>query len=309
METSRNNKLFNILDLKIQQLQSAGIIQKLIKDREKIFIHRNYIKPKMLTKEYLRDIYPKSFPEGPKVLTMEHLEAGFFVWLTSLTLALITFILELINRLIDFLVVKNILTAFYALNSLPLQPRKRFIKHAEEVSSNQNDIHINLIKTSFIIDEIPAILDGEQLNLAEIFLTSIEVSEDPDDEKLNLIDISSIEASEDSNDEQLNLVGISSIEVSEDPDYEQLIIIEKPSTEVSEDPDHEQLNLAEISSIDVSEDPDDKQVNLIKRPSISIEEFEDQFDKIKEINHKHELDSVEELFNVIIEDKHLLEEA
>lgn len=108
-----NNKLFDVLDLKIQQLVAAGIIDYHLNVNKKLLDPNYYKKPKLLTREYLEKIYVKSFPEGPQVLTLEHLEAGFVVWLCCSSLALLTFVCEWILLLKDCLLIKYILSAFY----------------------------------------------------------------------------------------------------------------------------------------------------------------------------------------------------
>lgn len=165
--TGRNHKFFDILDIKTQQLQSAGIIDNFIRNIIEMVNPKGYKKPDAYTKEYLRDVFPKSFPRGPKVLKMETLEAGFVVWLVSLTLAVTAFILEWINRQTMFLVAKNILAAFYEQRILQSKPRKIIAKHCEdanvvvieiraylvEASTSQDDDQISLIESSLILPE------------------------------------------------------------------------------------------------------------------------------------------------------------
>lgn len=138
LETPRNHMLFNIFDLKMQQLLAAGIIQLLMKKHERLD-PESFKKPQLLTKEYLRDVYPKLYPKGPKVLTMEHLEAGFVVWMASLLLASITFMLEWINRMADILVIKFILTAFYEEKKLQFSPRTILIGYVKLLNQLRNE--------------------------------------------------------------------------------------------------------------------------------------------------------------------------
>lgn len=83
-EVPRQNKLFEILDRKIQQLFATGIISHLID---------------LVMKDANPKRYSHLYPDdGPKVLTMEHLQAGFKIWLFSLSLAIIAFIVEWLSR-------------------------------------------------------------------------------------------------------------------------------------------------------------------------------------------------------------------
>lgn len=110
METPRNSKFFEILELKYLQLTTGGIINYHI-DYHKKFLDPNYYKkPKSFKKEYLHSTYSKMFPEGPKVLTMTHLEAGFVIWLGSLFVSFTVFLIEWLMRAKDcfiFLLVFN----------------------------------------------------------------------------------------------------------------------------------------------------------------------------------------------------------
>lgn len=118
MEMLHNNKLFDAFDMKTQQLVAAGIIGHHINVFENVFNPNYYKKPKLLTRQYLEIVYIKSFPEGPHILTWEHLEAGFVVWLCCLLFALLAFIFEWIIRLKNFFVVKYIFFSFYEMKRL-----------------------------------------------------------------------------------------------------------------------------------------------------------------------------------------------
>lgn len=76
-----NHKLFESFDKKLQQLMTGGII-----DHYREYYHE-YSSPKR---------YDYLYPVKPKVLSLQLLEAGFVVWLVSLLLSVIVFILELI---------------------------------------------------------------------------------------------------------------------------------------------------------------------------------------------------------------------
>lgn len=99
----RHHFLIEPFDHKIQQLFEAGLISKF---REMIG-YGGYLNPKH--PEYLRykELYE---PDGPQVLTMEHLEACFVIWLVSIVIAVVAFALEWICYLIER-TLKNSFTA------------------------------------------------------------------------------------------------------------------------------------------------------------------------------------------------------
>lgn len=90
----RNHKLFDIFNRKIQQLLTGGIINHFTDEWFK------YLDAKR---------YAHLYPEGPKVLTMKHLEAGFVLWLVSISFAIMAFSCEWIIRLKNFCVMKCVL--------------------------------------------------------------------------------------------------------------------------------------------------------------------------------------------------------
>lgn len=96
----RNHPFFEEFDRKFQQLFTGGLINQ-------------------YTEEYFETLNPKRYEhlypgDEPQVLTMKHLEAGFVVWLVSLSFAIIEFIIEWIIQLEEYLVIKFILSTFYA---------------------------------------------------------------------------------------------------------------------------------------------------------------------------------------------------
>lgn len=113
MEMPRNNKMFEAFDLKTQQLFVAGIIDFYVAVNNEFLDPNYYLKPKLLTRKYLETVYVKSFPTGPQVLTLEHLEAGFVVWLGCLLFALISFVIEWIIRIKDLYIINCIWSSFY----------------------------------------------------------------------------------------------------------------------------------------------------------------------------------------------------
>jgi hypothetical protein len=109
----RNHKLYTNFNRKIQQLIESGITEKYKNEHKKIFDPKFYEKPRLPHKKYLETTWRKSFINEPKVLTMKDLEFGFAIWLGSLTLPLIGFILEWLNRLKNLLVMKFIFAAYF----------------------------------------------------------------------------------------------------------------------------------------------------------------------------------------------------
>lgn len=68
---------------------------------------------KFLNPKRYKELYPDLYPEGPQVLTKEHLEAGFVIWMVSIVVAIAALILEWFIRLKDFFIVKFLFLAFY----------------------------------------------------------------------------------------------------------------------------------------------------------------------------------------------------
>lgn len=84
MSFKANDKFYETFNRKFQQMFTAGLIDHF----------KAYNKEKMNPK-----LYAHLNAGGPQVLTMEHLEAGFVVWLVSLSFAVLAFILEWIVKL------------------------------------------------------------------------------------------------------------------------------------------------------------------------------------------------------------------
>lgn len=91
-------KTLDIFDEKIGQLLEAGIIDYFNTE------HTEYVNPKR---------YDHLHPNGPKVLTLGHLRAGFVIWLVSVMFAILVFFLEWMIRLINLLIVHYLFSAFY----------------------------------------------------------------------------------------------------------------------------------------------------------------------------------------------------
>lgn len=97
--TPTDSRLLSVIDRKLQQLFVGGLIEH-------------------YDSEYKEKINPKRFlhlqdPTGPKVLTLEHLRAGFVVWLVSIVFALAVFSFEWMSRIWKYLIFKHILRSFY----------------------------------------------------------------------------------------------------------------------------------------------------------------------------------------------------
>lgn len=151
MEMLRNHKLFDAFDLKTQQLFVSGIIDyHAAFDREHSKL--NYYKPpKLFTKEYLENTYPKSFPEeGPNVLTLEHLEAGFVIWITCLCLTLTVLLCEWLFILKEFILLRHIFGSFYHMRKSQLKYQTLFkVPEAEDDNPTNNFGEAKLIIESF----------------------------------------------------------------------------------------------------------------------------------------------------------------
>lgn len=96
----RNHKLFEVFDEKIQRLLTAGIID-----------HYTY--------EWFRFLDPKRYKHlkhyEPKKLKMDQLEAGFVVWLVSIAIAFVVFIVEWLIQLRKYLVFYCMISAWFNL--------------------------------------------------------------------------------------------------------------------------------------------------------------------------------------------------
>lgn len=100
----RNHKIFEIFDKIIQELESSGHI-KLYRLLFSMMENPKY--------------YERGIPiEGPKILTMEDLKAGFVIWLISLVISIIAFIFEWIIRSGEHIIWRLIMSSFYELRYL-----------------------------------------------------------------------------------------------------------------------------------------------------------------------------------------------
>lgn len=104
--------LVDVSDDKLQQLITGGLIDFYDSD------YRDYINPKR---------YDHLHHRGPQVLRMEHLSAGFSVWLVSVAAAMISFVIEWIFRLKEFLDFTFILKGFYQMKQQEMRKNKKAI--------------------------------------------------------------------------------------------------------------------------------------------------------------------------------------
>lgn len=104
VQFAKNHKLFNIFDAKMQQLFESGLVNVFAEPWFK------YLNPKHPWYKHLRNLN-----EGPKVLTLEHLQAGFIVWLCSLSFAFAAFGFEFIFKYKDCLIIQMYYLYYYYL--------------------------------------------------------------------------------------------------------------------------------------------------------------------------------------------------
>lgn len=97
----RNHKFYEAFDEKIHQLWTYGLIERYLSAYQKFGDKKFYKKFRHL---YLTD--------GPQVLTMKHLEAGFVICLIAVAFSLLAFAMEWSVKLRDFLVFTNIFATF-----------------------------------------------------------------------------------------------------------------------------------------------------------------------------------------------------
>jgi hypothetical protein len=94
----RHEPFFEKFDEKFQQFFTAGLFEYYALEWYK------YLDPNR---------YKHLDKHEPQVLTLTHLEAGFVVWLASLSVAILAFVMEWAISLKNFLVFKLVLRAFY----------------------------------------------------------------------------------------------------------------------------------------------------------------------------------------------------
>lgn len=96
------HRFFEDFEEKTQQLITAGIVNYHLDS----WIHND-------DKKKFEHLY--AYLKGPQVLTMAHLEAGFVIWLVSVSLAIFSFLLEWLLKLGEFLLVRLTLQKLFEL--------------------------------------------------------------------------------------------------------------------------------------------------------------------------------------------------
>lgn len=108
-----NHQFYNTFNRKIQQCVTGGIIDHLRSNWTKYLEHKRYA--------HLYTVHPK-------VLTLQTLEAGFVIWMVSLSLSIIAFVLEWIFTIKDVFLFKYIFDIFCHVNvsNFGFKPLKDF---------------------------------------------------------------------------------------------------------------------------------------------------------------------------------------
>lgn len=78
-----NHKFSDIFNKKLQQLFEGGLTSR-------DDINKDYT----MSQKFYSDYNPELYYDGPEVLTLEHLEAGFVIWLCCIVISIISFIIE-----------------------------------------------------------------------------------------------------------------------------------------------------------------------------------------------------------------------
>lgn len=86
-----------IFDEKIERLLEAGLID---------YFNSDYLEQIKINSKR----YEHFHPEGPEVLSLEHLRAGFAIWLGSIIFAMLSFVGEWVVRLKDFLIFRGLIS-------------------------------------------------------------------------------------------------------------------------------------------------------------------------------------------------------
>lgn len=98
MAFPRDHRLFPIIDKKIEQLITGGILNYYQDDL------LEFLKPKR---------YEHLYPKMLRVVSMKDLEEGFVVWLISVSVACIAFVFEWLMTFYVYIVWKRILAEMY----------------------------------------------------------------------------------------------------------------------------------------------------------------------------------------------------
>lgn len=120
----RENLMLETFDEKFQQLVVGGIID---------FYDRDYL-------DFLNPArYEHLHQKGPKVLTMENLNAGFTVCCVSMFLAFFAFIWEWFSRFLEFIVIKSTFNAFFQTKIQESRTKLSFKIESKDLVENESD--------------------------------------------------------------------------------------------------------------------------------------------------------------------------
>lgn len=130
----KDAKTLNIFDGKIEQIIEAGLIDYFNGD------YSEHVNPKRY--EHLHTV-------GPEVLTLQHLRAGFIIWILLVVVAILTFVGEWIVILKDLMIILSLFTAFYETqipNTSKSSPRRNiaFLRNRSTVISNMEVIDLEM---------------------------------------------------------------------------------------------------------------------------------------------------------------------
>lgn len=119
-----HHKLYQIFNDKTQQLFESGIFQRYSYGSDR------WLDPKR---------YAHLYRDEPQVLTMNNLEAGFIIWLASLSLTLFAFVCEWIIRIMEFVICKSIFKAFYK-QQMNLSAHQSFLERTASAHSKVSKV-------------------------------------------------------------------------------------------------------------------------------------------------------------------------
>lgn len=117
----RNHRFYESFNEKIQQLVSAGIIDHLGG------YDKDLVNPKRFAKLNLDQVQP---------MNLQHLEAGFVIWMISLMIPVTVFIFEWIIRFKDFIVFRFIFVAY--IKTLERDLQNRHLEVQKKIESINN---------------------------------------------------------------------------------------------------------------------------------------------------------------------------
>lgn len=115
--------LYEVLDRKLQQMFVGGIIEHYNSE------YYDYLNIKR---------YEHLHPSGPQILTLEHLRAGFVVWLVSVIFAILTFGWEWIMVLFDYVISRFIFEAYFEFLNSEMR-RKQTVRCSETVKQKNKE--------------------------------------------------------------------------------------------------------------------------------------------------------------------------